>query len=139
MDCARGKVLGGSSAINGMVYVRGHAADFDQWVGAGATGWSYADCLPYFKRAERWMGGEDTYRGGEGPVDTCNGNNMRNPLYDAFVAAGEEAGYGKHRGLQRLPAGGLRSHAHDGAARRAMFHRSGPIWRPPASDPTSRW
>ena len=95
MDCARGKVLGGSSAINGMVYVRGHAADFDQWVEAGATGWSYADCLPYFKRAERWMGGEDPYRGGEGPVDTCNGNNMKNPLYTAFIAAGEEAGYGR--------------------------------------------
>ncbi|MBR9796686.1 MAG: choline dehydrogenase, partial [Gammaproteobacteria bacterium] len=95
MDCARGKVLGGSSAINGMVYVRGHAADFDQWVEAGATGWGYADCLPYFKRAERWMDGGDTYRGGEGPVDTCNGNNMKNPLYTAFIAAGEEAGYGR--------------------------------------------
>jgi choline dehydrogenase len=95
MDCARGKVLGGSSAINGMVYVRGHADDFDQWVEAGATGWSYADCLPYFKRAERWMGGADAYRGGEGPVDTCNGNNMKNPLYTAFIAAGEEAGYGR--------------------------------------------
>ena len=95
MDCARGKVLGGSSAINGMVYVRGHADDFDQWVEAGATGWSYADCLPYFKRAERWMGGEDAYRGGEGPIDTCNGNNMKNPLYGAFIAAGEEAGYGR--------------------------------------------
>ncbi len=95
MDCARGKVLGGSSAINGMVYVRGHASDFDQWVEAGATGWGYADCLPYFKRGERWMGGGDTYRGGEGPVDTCNGNNMKNPLYTAFIAAGEEAGYGR--------------------------------------------
>ena len=94
MDCARGKVLGGSSAINGMVYVRGHAADFDQWEASGATGWSYADCLPYFKRAERWMGGADTYRGGAGPVDTCNGNNMRNPLYSAFIDAGVEAGYG---------------------------------------------
>ena len=52
-----GKVLGGSSAINGMVYVRGHASDFDQWEAAGAEGWSYADCLPYFQRAERWMGG----------------------------------------------------------------------------------
>jgi len=78
-----------------MVYVRGHAADFDQWVETGATGWGYADCLPYFKRAERWMGGGDTYRGGEGPVDTCNGNNMKNPLYTAFIASGEEAGYGR--------------------------------------------
>lgn len=94
MDCARGRVLGGSSAINGMVYVRGHPQDFEEWVTAGATGWSYADCLPYFKRAERWMGGGDTYRGGSGPVDTCNGNNMRNPLYRAFIDAGREAGYG---------------------------------------------
>ena len=94
MDCARGRVLGGSSAINGMVYVRGHPQDFEEWVTDGATGWSYADCLPYFKRAERWMGGGDTYRGGSGPVDTCNGNNMRNPLYRAFIDAGREAGYG---------------------------------------------
>ncbi len=95
MDCARGKVLGGSSAINGMVYVRGHPQDFDSWVEQGAQGWSYADCLPYFKRAETWMAGADPYRGGDGPVDTCNGNNMRNPLYRAFIDAGDEAGYGK--------------------------------------------
>jgi choline dehydrogenase len=94
MDCARGKVLGGSSAINGMVYVRGHADDFDQWETEGATGWGYADCLPYFKRAEGWMTGGDTYRGGSGPLTTCNGNDMRNPLYQAFIDAGREAGYG---------------------------------------------
>ena len=94
MDCARGKVLGGSSAINGMVYVRGHAEDFDSWVEQGAEGWSYADCLPYFRRAERWMSGADEYRGGDGPIDTCNGNRMRNPLYQAFVDAGCDAGYG---------------------------------------------
>ena len=94
MDCARGKVLGGSSAINGMVYVRGHADDFDQWETEGATGWGYADCLPYFKRAEGWMAGGDTYRGGSGPLTTCNGNDMRNPLYQAFIDAGREAGYG---------------------------------------------
>ena len=94
MDCARGKVLGGSSAINGMVYVRGHADDFDQWETECATGWGYADCLPYFKRAEGWMAGGDTYRGGSGPLTTCNGNDMRNPLYQAFIDAGREAGYG---------------------------------------------
>ena len=94
MDCARGKVLGGSSAINGMVYVRGNPADFDQWEAEGARGWSYADCLPYFKRAEGWMGGADDYRGGSGPLSTCNGNNMSNPLYQAFIDAGREAGYG---------------------------------------------
>ncbi len=94
MDCARGKVLGGSSAINGMVYVRGHPDDFDQWENDGATGWGYADCLAYFKRAEGWMMGGDTYRGGTGPLTTCNGNDMRNPLYQAFIDAGREAGYG---------------------------------------------
>ena len=95
MDCARGKVLGGSSSINGMVYVRGHACDFDHWVTEGAEGWSYAACLPYFRRAERWMGGEDRYRGGDGPLDTCNGNGMENPLYQAFIEAGVQAGYGR--------------------------------------------
>ena len=94
MDCARGKVLGGSSAINGMVYVRGHPDDFDQWENEGATGWGYAECLADFKRAEGWMMAGDTYRGGTGPLTTCNGNDMRNPLYQAFIDAGREAGYG---------------------------------------------
>ncbi|MCH6588208.1 MAG: choline dehydrogenase, partial [Proteobacteria bacterium] len=93
MHCPRGKVLGGSSAINGMVYVRGHARDFDEWQAAGAAGWSYRDCLPYFRKAETWMGGADEYRGGEGPLYTCNGNEMRNPLYRAFIEAGKQAGY----------------------------------------------
>ena len=94
MHCPRGKVMGGSSSINGMVYVRGHAMDYEEWQQQGADGWSYADCLPYFKRAETWQDGDDEYRGGEGPVGTCGGNNMRlNPLYQAFIDAGEEAGY----------------------------------------------
>jgi len=94
MDCPRGKTLGGSSSINGMVYVRGHARDFDQWEREGAHGWGYRNCLPYFQRAETWTGGGDSYRGAEGPLHTCNGNDMRNPLYEAFIRAGEEAGYG---------------------------------------------
>lgn len=94
ITCPRGKGLGGTSSINGMVYVRGHACDFDEWVEAGAGGWSYADCLPYFKRAETWQGGEDAYRGGSGPLGVGGGNNMRlNPLYQAFIDAGVEAGY----------------------------------------------
>lgn len=77
-----------------MVYVRGHACDFDQWEQQGAKGWNYQSCLPYFRRAESWDGGSDEYRGGDGPVGTCNGNNMtRNPLYQAFIDAGKEAGY----------------------------------------------
>ena len=95
MHCPRGKVLGGSSSINGMVYVRGHACDFDEWEEHGAKGWNYQSVLPYFKRAETWKGGADSYRGGEGPLATNNGNDMTmNPLYQAFINAGAEAGYG---------------------------------------------
>ncbi|UTM59689.1 choline dehydrogenase [Photobacterium sp. CCB-ST2H9] len=94
LHCPRGKVLGGSSSINGMVYVRGHACDFDEWVEHGAEGWSYRECLPYFRRAENWKDGEDAYRGENGPVATCNGNDMAlNPLYQAFIDAGQQAGY----------------------------------------------
>ncbi|MEO1554519.1 MAG: choline dehydrogenase, partial [Pseudomonadota bacterium] len=94
ITCPRGKGLGGTSSINGMVYVRGHACDFDEWAAQGATGWSYAACLPYFKRAETWQGGEDDFRGGAGPLGVSGGNNMtRNPLYQAFIDAGVEAGY----------------------------------------------
>ena len=94
MHCPRGKVLGGGSSINGMVYVRGHACDFDEWEEHGAKGWGYQQCVPYFKKAETWYKGEDEYRGGNGPVGTCNGNEMKlNPLYQAFIDAGEEAGY----------------------------------------------
>ncbi|MBM6550986.1 choline dehydrogenase [Marinomonas ostreistagni] len=96
MHCPRGKVLGGSSSINGMVYVRGHACDFDEWEEHGAKGWHYQNVLPYFKRAESWQGGADTYRGGDGPLATNNGNNMAlNPLYQAFINAGAQAGYGQ--------------------------------------------
>lgn len=91
---ARGKVIGGSSSINGMVYVRGCAGDFAEWESMGAEGWGYADVLPYFKRAEGCVYGGDDYRGADGPLTTCNGNNMKNPLYRAFIQAGEEAGYG---------------------------------------------
>ncbi|MHA1565135.1 MAG: choline dehydrogenase, partial [Alphaproteobacteria bacterium] len=93
MACPRGKVLGGSSSINGMVYVRGHACDFDEWESLGATGWAYRDCLPYFRKAETCAYGADDYRGGGGPCHTCNGNGMKNPLYRAFIDAGKEAGY----------------------------------------------
>jgi choline dehydrogenase len=98
MHCPRGKVLGGSSSINGMVYVRGHAKDFDEWAEKGATDWDYAHCLPYFKKSESWaLAAEnpDTkdYRGTEGPLGVNNGNQMQNPLYQAFIDAGVEAGY----------------------------------------------
>lgn len=95
MHCPRGKVLGGSSSINGMVYVRGHARDFDEWEEHGAEGWNYQQCLPYFKKAENWAFNADNYRGQSGPLAVNNGNNMQNPLYEAFVAAGSQAGYMK--------------------------------------------
>ncbi|PZV33117.1 choline dehydrogenase [Mesorhizobium kowhaii] len=88
----RGKVIGGSSSINGMVYVRGHARDFDHWAEEGAAGWGFADVLPYFKRMEDNDGGEDGWRGHGGPLHVQRGS-RRNPLYGAFVEAGRQAGF----------------------------------------------
>ncbi|MFP2770546.1 choline dehydrogenase [Oceanisphaera sp. KMM 10153] len=93
VHCPRGKVLGGSSSINGLVYIRGHAYDFDEWEQLGARDWGYRHCLPYFKRAESYEQGGDDYRGDTGPLSTNNGNQMQNPLYRAWVEAGAEAGY----------------------------------------------
>ena len=90
----RGKVLGGSSAINGMAYVRGHARDYDRWAQDPALAhWSYADCLPYFRRAECHDRGADAYHGGDGPLYTETGKGW-SPLYDAWIEAGRQAGYG---------------------------------------------
>lgn len=92
----RGKVIGGSSSINGMVYVRGHARDFDHWRESGADGWGFADVLPYFKRMESWHdgghGGDPDWRGTDGPLHVSRGP-RDNPLHEAFVSAGREAGY----------------------------------------------
>jgi choline dehydrogenase len=88
----RGKVLGGSSSINGLVYVRGNPLDFERWESEGARGWSYQDVLPYFRRAERRAAGADTYRGGDGKLATRQGL-LTNPLHDAWLAAGRQAGY----------------------------------------------
>jgi choline dehydrogenase len=93
MYCPRGRVLGGSSSINGMAYVRGHARDYDRWAQSdGMRGWSYADCLPYFKKAESLDLGGDQYRGGDGPLKVSAGK-MRNPLFHAWIKAGRQAGY----------------------------------------------
>ena len=89
----RGKVIGGSSSINGMVYVRGHAEDFNQWEQEGASGWSYADVLPYFKRLETSHGGEAGARGTDGPMHVTRGE-MTRPLFEAFIEAGKQAGFG---------------------------------------------
>jgi choline dehydrogenase len=90
----RGRVIGGSSSINGMVYVRGHARDFDTWEGMGAQGWGFADVLPYFKRMESWHSdeGDAEWRGSDGPLHITRGP-RKNPLFDAFIEAGRQAGY----------------------------------------------
>ncbi|MFQ1700125.1 choline dehydrogenase [Loktanella agnita] len=103
----RGKVIGGSSSINGMIYVRGHARDFDHWAESGAQGWSYADVLPYYKRMEHWHdgghGGDPAWRGTDGPLHVTRGP-RKNPLTRAFVEAGRQAGYpvtGDYNGEQQ--------------------------------------
>ncbi len=92
VECARGKVVGGSSSTNAMAFVRGHPADFDRWAAGGSHGWGSADVLPYFKRLERWGRGANAWRGGDGPVSVqyCR---YDDPLNDAFMAAAREAGH----------------------------------------------
>ena len=107
MATPRGKVIGGSSSINGMIYVRGHARDYDYWDESGATGWNYASILPYFKRMEQWHdgghGGDASWRGTSGPLHVSRGP-RNNPLTRAFVEAGRQAGYpvtGDYNGQQQ--------------------------------------
>ncbi|XP_005099797.1 uncharacterized protein LOC101846429 [Aplysia californica] len=88
----RGRVWGGSSSLNAMVYIRGHAGDYDGWEKLGAAGWSYADCLPYFKKSQTHELGEDEYRGGDGPLKVSRGK-TDHPLHHAFIEAGQQAGY----------------------------------------------
>lgn len=88
----RGKIVGGSSSINMMAYVRGHRRDFDRWRQLGLEGWSYAEVLPYFKRAESWEGGGDAYRGGNGPLRVRKGR-AEDAIFSALLAAAPELGY----------------------------------------------
>jgi choline dehydrogenase len=92
IPCPRGRVLGGSSSINAMALVRGHAADYDGWAAAGMPGWGYADCLPYFKKLEHFSGGASAYRGGDGPLSVI-APPYTNALYDIFLRACAEAGH----------------------------------------------
>jgi 4-pyridoxate dehydrogenase len=92
VECARGKVVGGSSSINAMAYVRGNRADYDNWAARGLPTWSYAHCLPYFRKQESWQGGASTYRGGTGPL-TTRFSTYRDPLVDAIAPAVTEAGF----------------------------------------------
>jgi choline dehydrogenase/4-pyridoxate dehydrogenase len=92
IECARGKVVGGSSSINAMAYVRGHRGDYDRWAESGLTGWSYADTLPYFRKQEDYAGGADDYRGTGGPL-TVGLSEYQDPLVDAFVESGQALGH----------------------------------------------
>jgi choline dehydrogenase len=112
----RGKVLGGSSSINGMVYVRGHARDFDHWEEEGANGWSYADVAPYFQRLEHSHGGEIGWRGSSGPMHVRRGT-MANPLYKTFIEAGRQAGFettGDYNGSKQEGFGAMEQTIHEG-------------------------
>ena len=92
IECARGKVIGGSSSINAMAYVRGHRGDYDRWAETGLPQWSYASVLPYFRRQESWEEGAGAFRGGDGPLTTV-WSRYRDPLVEAYAAAGAAAGY----------------------------------------------
>ena len=116
VECARGKVVGGSSSINAMAYVRGHRADYDRWAAGGLKGWSYADALPYFKRQESWEGGENAYRGGKGPLATRD-SRYSDPLVHAYIEAGVAAGYPRtadYNGTQQEGFGLLQSTIRNG-------------------------
>ena len=120
LACPRGKVIGGSSSINGMVYVRGHAKDFDHWAESGADGWAYADVLPYYKRMENWddggHGGDRDWRGTDGPLHVTRGP-RDNPLFEAFVEAGKQAGYhatDDYNGRQQEGFGPMEQTVHNG-------------------------
>ncbi len=92
LECARGRIIGGSSSINAMAYVRGHRGDYDRWAASGLAEWSYAHVLPYFRRQESWKGGASFYRGGDGPLATQM-TRFSDPLVDAFAASGQAAGF----------------------------------------------
>ena len=117
LACPRGRVLGGSSSINGMVYVRGHARDYDHWADQGASGWRFADVLPYFRRMEDWHGGDaSAWRGQGGPLHVCRGK-RENPLFDAFIEAGRQAGYpvtDDYNGAQQEGFGAMEATIRDG-------------------------
>jgi len=123
----RGRGWGGSSSINGMIYIRGHARDYDQWRQMGLDGWAYADVLPYFKRSEALEGGADPWHGGEGPMKISKASTP-NPIYSATIAAGGQAGYPLTRdfnGFQQEGFGPYQLTIHDGqrwSAARGYLH-----------------
>lgn len=112
----RGKVIGGSSSMNGMIYIRGHARDYDQWRQLGLTGWGFSDVLPYFKRAENNEKGGDDFHGGDGPLHVSSGRST-SPAFRAFIEAGKEAGHphtGDFNGYQQEGFGPYDLTIHEG-------------------------
>lgn len=114
--CPRGKTLGGSSAINAMCSVRGHASDYDQWAALGCTGWSHAEVLPYFRRSEHHVGGASEWHGGDGPLHISERVHPDNPLSTAFVDAAITAGHAANRDL---------SLSTEGVGRYQVFQKDG--------------
>ncbi|MGB0506795.1 MAG: GMC family oxidoreductase N-terminal domain-containing protein, partial [Pikeienuella sp.] len=107
VETPRGKVVGGSSSINSMVYMRGHPLDYDGWASElGLSRWRYADCLPYFKAGEASDRGGDDWRGADGPLGVTKGG-AASPLYDAFVEAGAQAGQGRSQDLNGFQPEGV--------------------------------
>ncbi len=116
IECARGKVIGGSSSVNVMAYVRGHRADYARWASAGLAGWSYAEVLPYFRRTETWEGGGDSYRGADGPLKVRR-TRYADPILAAFIAAGARAGFTEtpdYNGAQQEGFGYIQQTIHRG-------------------------
>ena len=124
MHTPRGKVLGGSSSINGLVYIRGNPQDFERWAAEGARGWAYRDVLPYFKRAEKRAEGGNEYRGDAGKLQTTLRPRSTNPLHAAWLDAGPRGGLSAVGRRQRLSAGRLRPHGHDRGAGQALQRRA---------------
>lgn len=115
----RGRAVGGSSIINGMVYLRGHARDYNRWTHEGALGWGWADVLPYFRRSQNHASGGSLYRGDDGPVRVRTGN-IANALYDAWIDAGREAGY--------AVSGDINGNQQEGFCRLDMTVHAGRRW-----------
>ena len=116
VECARGKIVGGSSSINAMAYVRGHRADYERWAASGLRSWSYDKVLPYFKRSESWEGGASEYRGGDGPLGVRI-SRYADPLFDAWLEAGAAAGHpttADYNGAEQHGFGRMQSTIRDG-------------------------
>ncbi len=125
VSAGRGKILGGSSSINGMIFQRGNPLDYERWgADAGMETWDYAHCLPYFKKMESCPTGPDEWRGGSGPLKLERGP-VTNPLFGAFFEAAQQAGLPADQRRERLPAGGLRGLRPEPPARAAVSRRRG--------------